>query len=86
MELMLVTLHEWQFVFITLVVGLLIAAFIYLIRSKATMRHEPNVVQADPPIRKPGDPAFIKRRSSAAAAAMILHRRRHIKGELNENR
>lgn len=63
---------------------LVLAVFIFMIRSKSIQRHEPNVVSADPPIRKPEDPAFIRRQSKAAAAAMILHRKRHTSGELNE--
>ena len=75
---------DYQVLFALFGVSLVVAVFVFMIRSKSTERHEPNVVRSDPPIRKPEDPAFIRRQSKAAAAAMILHRKRHTSGELNE--
>lgn len=84
MEIVLKAGIESQIGLTILMVATLAAVFIFLIRSKSTERHEPNVVRADPPIRNPGDPAFLRRRAHAAAAATLLHRKRHSQGELNE--
>ena len=73
---------DWQYPFIGLVLVMLFVAIVLMLRSKAEPRQEVNIVRAVPPVRKPGDPAFVERRAKAAAAAMVLHRKRHTSGEL----
>jgi hypothetical protein len=85
LELLLLATLGWQFTLVA-VVGLVTVLFIMLFRMKATPQETVNIVRADPPIRKPGDPAFVSRRAKAAAAAMVLHHKRHSSGELDENR
>lgn len=84
LHLLLLATVGWQFTVLALVV---LAGFVVMLfRMKNTPRESVNIARADPPIRKPGDPAFVSRRARAAAAAMVLHHKRHSSGELDENR
>lgn len=77
---------DWPFAVVVTALAGLLAAMVFMFRMKPTPREEISAARADPPIRKPGDPAFISRRARAAAAAMVLHRKRHSTGELDEKR
>jgi len=63
----------------------LVLALIYLFRMAPMSREEVTIARADPPVRKPDDPAYIHRRARAAAVAMVLHRKRHSRGDLDED-
>jgi hypothetical protein len=82
----IIGLIDWQLPFIAWVgIALLLAVFLVIL-LKGKPRQKLNIVLSDPPVRKPGDPAFIRRQAIAAAAAIVSHRKKHTWGELDENR
>ena len=50
---------SWPVIIVFLALFMLMAALVFVFRMQASPREEVNVARADPPVRRPGDPAFV---------------------------